>query len=91
MKIVYLASARDDLIWLRRYYEEVFPEGYSKAQAQYRANKQLLRENPFIGHKTHHEGVRELSIHRTPFSIIYRVGTDQIEILRIWDERRHRN
>jgi hypothetical protein len=27
MKIVYLPSARDDLVWMRSYYKRVFPEG----------------------------------------------------------------
>jgi hypothetical protein len=31
--------------------------------------------------------VRELSIPRTPFTIVYRVTPLQIEVLRLWDTR----
>jgi len=90
MKLVYLESARDDLLWLRHYYESVFPEGRAKAKKQFRSIESLLLSNPFIGHETHREDVREFSIPKTPFSYIYRIQHQQIEILRIWDERRER-
>ena len=90
MKIVYLSSTREDLLWLRRHYEQVFPEGLVRAQKQFHSMESLLAGNPQIGHPTHRDDVRELSIPRTPFSYIYRVVQDRIEILRIWDERQER-
>ncbi len=90
MKIVYLPSTREDLLWLRRYHEQVFPEGLQRAQKQFHSIELLLAGNPQIGHPTHRVDVRELSIPRTPFSYIYRIAQDRIEILRIWDERRER-
>ena len=91
MKIVYLASARDDLVWMRRYYVEVFPEGTSKAKNQFRATESLLGLNPEIGHPTEWDSVREFSMPNIPFSVIYRIRKGRIEVLRIWDERRSRN
>lgn len=91
MKLVYLESAQKDLFWVRRYYESVFPEGRQRAQQQFKKIEVLLAENPFVGHKTHREQVRELSIPKTPFSYIYRVREHQIEVLRIWDERQERS
>lgn len=90
MKIVYLKSARDDLVWMRRYYESVFPDGQQKAQKQFYLVQMTLMENPFIGHETHKKSIREFPISKTPFSFIYRVCHDRLEILRIWDERRSR-
>lgn len=91
MKIVYLASARDDFVWMRRYYVEVFPEGASKARNQFRATESLLRLNPEIGHPTERDSVREFAMPNIPFSVIYRIRERRIEALRIWDERRRRN
>ena len=87
MQIVYLSSTRADLLWLRRYYEQIFPEGRTRAKKQFRSMESLLMANPQIGHPTHRNDVREISIPRTPFSYIYRLKEDRIEILRIWDER----
>ena len=87
MEIVYLESARDDLLWFRRYYEEIFPTGIHNAQNQFRAVEKLLIEHPLIGHETHRADVLEFSIPKIPFSVIYRVQPDRIEVLRIWDER----
>lgn len=87
MHIVYLESAADDLVWMRHYYEKVCPEGRIKAQKQFHATELLLSATPYIGHPTHRKGVREFSIPKIPFSYIYRIQQDRIEVLRIWDER----
>lgn len=43
-----------------------------------------IRRKPLIGHVLEDmEGVRELSIPRTPFSFIYRIVEDRVEILRV--------
>lgn len=75
---------------MRYYYENIFLEGLIKAQKQFHSTELLLSENPYIGHPTHRKGVREFSIPRIPFSYIYRIQQDRIEILRIWDERQDR-
>ena len=90
MRIVYLVSTRDDLLWMRHYYEAIFPEGQTNAKKQFHAVENALQSNPFIGHETHRKDVRELSIPKTPFSYIYRAFSDRIEVLRIWDERQDR-
>ncbi len=87
MHIVYLESTREDLLWLRHYYEVVFPEGRQTAQTRFHSTEQLLLTNPFIGHKTHIKDVYEFSIPKTPFSYIYRVKPQYIAVMRIWDER----
>ena len=92
MKLVFLPSARVDLLWMRRYYTRIFPEGAQQAAAQYARTRNLLRRNPLIGHAADDiEGIREYSIPRMPFSFIYRVGDDRIEVLRVWDERGDRS
>lgn len=88
MKIVFLPSTVRDIQWFRHYYQTVFPEGSAKARAQLRAIQTVLAANPYAGHPgdTGLE-VRELSIPRTPFTLIYRVTADRIEVLRLWDTR----
>lgn len=88
MKIVFLEDAARDIQWFRFYYRSVFPEGSSKARANLKAIQITLAANPYAGHPSDiRDDVRELSIPRTPFSLIYRVMPTQIEILRLWDTR----
>ncbi|MPQ95270.1 type II toxin-antitoxin system RelE/ParE family toxin [Thioclava sp. JE_KL1] len=88
MKIVFLEDAAQDIRWFRHYYQSVFPEGSLKARASLKAIQQTLAANPYAGHPSDSgRAVRELSIPRTPFLLIYRVMPTQIEILRLWDNR----
>lgn len=88
MKIVFLASTVQDFQWFRFYFKSVFSEGSDKARSQLLAMLALLAANPFAGHPSDTGApVRELSIPRTPFVLIYRVTETQIEILRLWDSR----
>ena len=89
MKVVYLTTALPDLAWFRTYYEDVFLEGERHALLQRRAVERLLRDNPFLGRVVQEDtGARAFAIARTPFSLVYRVKGDRIEVLRIWDGRR---
>ena len=90
MKIVYLPSARDDLVWMRSYYSRVFPEGSARARAHFRSAQRMLAANPELGRPTDVATVRELQVARTPFSILYRLGKARIEVLRVWDGRAER-
>lgn len=88
MKFVFLASAKPDLRWFKRYYAVSFPEGRRNADAQFLKTRELLMANPQIGHPLENlAGAREYSIPRTPFSFIYRVAGDAIVVLRVLDGR----
>ena len=87
MRLVYLPRAVRDIAWMRDYYGRVFPEGRAKARDHLRAAERLLVEHPEIGRPTDVSQVRELVIARTPFTFIYRLKDDRIEILRVWDDR----
>ena len=87
MRLVYLRSAARDLLWLRTYYEQAFPEGAAKARDAVRRMEALVADNPFIGRPTHRPDVRRLRIMRTPFFVLYRPTPQRIEILRIIDGR----
>ena len=69
MEVVYLATALEDMQWVRRYYAEVFPEGRGHARAGLLKTEALIAENPFVGHVTGDDAdVREFPVARTPFS-----------------------
>jgi plasmid stabilization system protein ParE len=88
MKIVFLESAAQDILWFRYYYQSVFPEGSAKARDRLKAIQTTLAANPYIGQPSDTvKTVREFSIPRTPFTLIYRVTPTQIEVLRLWDTR----
>lgn len=88
MKIVFLESAVQDIQWFRYYYRSVFPAGSVKARDQMRALQVMLAANPYAGHPSDTaKSVREFTIPRTPFTVIYRVMPTQIEVLRLWDTR----
>lgn len=88
MKIVFLPSAAQDIAWFRYYYRSVFSAGDENARNNLKALQKLLASNPYMGSPVpSHDGVRELRVNRTPFTLIYRVTEVRIEVLRLWDER----
>ncbi len=88
MKIRFLATAAPDLLWFKTYYMRRFPEGRRNADTQFLKVKALLVANPFLGHPVENvDGARAYPVSRTPFSFIYRVKGDTIEVLRVLDGR----
>jgi toxin ParE1/3/4 len=87
MKVVFLASARRDLDWFKRYYDQIFPDGARQAAAHYKAAKAALSRHPEIGRQSDIDGLREFAIPRTPFSFVYVVRNERIEVLRLLDGR----
>ncbi len=87
MKLAYSETARADLAWFRTYYRLIFAAGATKATNQLKRTIANLIANPYIGHPVGDSDLREYSIPRTPFCIIYRVVDDCIEIGRVWDQR----
>jgi plasmid stabilization system protein ParE len=87
VKIVFLPPAQRDLTWFRRYYEQVFVEGAVGARLHYRRMLANLRENPRLGRQAEDSDNRVLPIPRTPFSVIYRIARDRIEIIHVRDGR----
>jgi plasmid stabilization system protein ParE len=88
VKIVYARQALADMGWFRQYYATVFPEGRGRARDALLRTEALVTENPRAGHPTEPGAeTREFPILRTPFSLIYRLKDDRIEILRVLDLR----
>ncbi|MEL7133473.1 MAG: type II toxin-antitoxin system RelE/ParE family toxin [Pseudomonadota bacterium] len=88
MKIVFLEATVDDLMWFRRYYRAVFPEGAENAKLRLTNLLTLLAANPYMGQAVpDFQNVRKVPIPKTPFALIYRVSASQIEVLRVRDGR----
>jgi plasmid stabilization system protein ParE len=87
MKLIYLDSTKPDLAWFRAYYGSVFPEGAAQAATRYVKTIDILQDNPYIGPPIGQDGLRKLSIPKTPFSVFYRLTEDHIEVVRVWDQR----
>jgi plasmid stabilization system protein ParE len=90
VKILFLESSARDLNWFFDYYRSIFPAGNDNAKKHYFRAKAALRQNPYIGHPLEDSDLRELPVARTPFSFIYRMRTNTIEVVRVWDQRADR-
>lgn len=78
-----------DIGWVTHYYEEIFPAGRENMRAQFYAAELLLEYNPLLGRLYEDvDGIREMQISKTPFSLLYRVSATHVEIIRVWDQRR---
>ena len=76
------------MLWFRSYYSRVFPAGQGSAKTQLRRMIQLISEHPEIGHvPDDFSEALEHPISRTPFTMIYRVKDNEIQILRVLDQR----
>jgi tryptophan synthase alpha chain len=87
MKLVYLASANEDLAWFQEYHGRIFHAGSERATRRYVRAVNTLCDHPFMGRQVDETGLRSYSIPHLPFAIIYRVTREHIEIVRVWDQR----
>jgi len=89
MRLRWAALARDDLLAIRRYIAEHHPGAAKATAAKILYSASLLREQPELGLATHRSDVRRLIVAGSVYSIIYRVNGGDIEIIEIFDGRRH--
>ncbi|MFM9975083.1 MAG: type II toxin-antitoxin system RelE/ParE family toxin [Beijerinckiaceae bacterium] len=90
LNIRFSEKAKTDLDWFRRYYGQAFPEGEKTASVQFRKAIRLIKQHWQIGHPLPEYGLRELSITKTPFSIIYGAFNGELIIVRVFDQRAQR-
>jgi plasmid stabilization system protein ParE len=88
VRIRLLDEAQDDLKWWRRYYRVVFPQGRKNALRHFEKVVELLLENPYAGRKVEELDLYQFVISNTPFSIVYRLRGETLEIVRVWDMRK---
>ena len=92
MEIIYLESALDGIEWMKFYYSNIFAAGKKQARTHIKITEKLLIAHPQIGQVYDAANdIRELMISSTPFSFIYRINENRIEVLRLWDQRGNRS
>lgn len=92
MKIRFLETSEPGLRWMRRYFRQQSQLDRRTATARFARARSLLKQEPFAGHVFDEiEGVFELKIQRTAFSILYAVKDDTVYILDIRDQRGFRS
>lgn len=87
MKLVFLPGTKPGLRWFKRYYSVVFREGKENADRHFLAMKKSLVSSPEIGRPV---GIRNYRIYmfpKTPFSVIYRIVGDRVEVVGGQDQR----
>jgi plasmid stabilization system protein ParE len=87
MRVVYLQSTARGLVWFQKYYTTIFPEGGRLAREQLKQAELNLVDNPMIGRSINEQSLRLVRLARTPFSLVYRVAADRIEIIDVIDHR----
>ena len=85
--MIFLPSARPGLRWFHKYYTSVFTAGKGNADRQFLTMKKVLLAMPEAGRQIGVKNYRLYGITKTPFSAIYRVVEDRIEIMHIYDQR----
>ena len=87
MKFTYLPTAQAGLERFRHYYGHIFFGGMKHAREHYFRMKRILRASPQAGRPVGEKGNRIYAMPRTPFSVIYRIREDHIEVLCVRDRR----
>ena len=52
MELIFLEKTKQDFLWVRKYYEQIFPEGVNNALSQFDLMEELILNNPYIGRKS---------------------------------------
>jgi addiction module RelE/StbE family toxin len=76
-------AATDDLVAIADHYDGISHELRQRILSQVIAAPRLLRERPLIGPSAGLHGLRKWPVKHTPFVLLYRVTSDQIEIARV--------
>jgi len=88
MQIRYLETSSLGLRWMKQYYKKHSQLNKTKAFASYHQTLSLLKSQPYSGRQFDDaEGVREISILGTAFSILYALKDETIFIIDIRDGR----
>ena len=93
MRILWHATARNDLVALRRYIADDDPQAAAEVAARIRGAVRSLSIHPYLGRSGRVADTRELVITNTPYLVAYAVDGDDVLILAVihgarrWPER----
>ena len=92
MRIVWLASARNDLNSIVDYHTTAASKEVATRLVKHIAHSATaLVDNPHLGKPSESvNGIHELHVPRLPYLLPYRVNDDRVEILRVFHEAQDR-
>jgi len=90
MRIVWADSARRDLDDAIAFLEQRSRSGADRVGERIVSVVALLERFPRLAPASRHRGLRQLVITRTPYIVVYRVETDQVEIRAVVHARQKR-
>ncbi|MGA1803777.1 type II toxin-antitoxin system RelE/ParE family toxin [Rhizobium sp. HT1-10] len=88
MNVVWAEAAVADLVAIRLFIADHNPQAASSVAARLLRAVDLLRDRPRLGFGTHVEDVRRLIVNQSPYSIIYRIAGNDLQIIEIFDGRK---
>jgi toxin ParE1/3/4 len=87
MQVVWLKSATLDLYRVREFIRQDNPSSAVKVGARIEAAVDSLARFPEMGHVGEVPGTRELVISSLPYSVVYRLKGDSVQILRVLHDK----
>jgi addiction module RelE/StbE family toxin len=88
MKIIWSPQARDDLVDIYRFISAENPGAARALHDKIVSRLLVLLEKPQIGRPGRVTGTRELVIAGTPYIVPYRIGSETLQILRVYHSSR---
>ena len=88
MNVVWAEAAVADLVAIRLFIADHNPQAANAVAARILRAASLLKDRPHLGLGTHVENVRRLIVNQSPYSIIYRISGNDLQILEVFDGRR---
>lgn len=83
MKVRFLKRAVQDLINIEAFTRKESPRGAARVGARIRKRADDLAQFPEQGTPSDKAGVRQLYVPKTPYIIIYRIKSDEVQIITI--------
>jgi toxin ParE1/3/4 len=84
LKLRYTPAALRDIEAIRRYIAAENPAAAEPVRLGILKAVQILTEFPFLGRRGRRKGTREKIVPRFPYVVIYRVGEEELVILRVY-------
>jgi len=78
-----------DFVEIQQYIASENPVAANKVAERIWQSVQHLIRNPHAGRDGHVAGTREWLISDTPYVVVYRIRSNEVEILRLWHGRKN--
>ncbi len=80
----YTRAALRDIQAIRGYIATENPTAAERVRLSILKTIQILTEFPFLGRPGRRKGTREKTVPRLPYLVLYRIGEDELVILRVY-------